>query len=269
MIELRSIAFSGSENQNVAINHFLNKEGAIILRNVITESEALALKSALQMALKEDLEHYGDSYLFKGMVHALMGRGQPFTDLIEKKDLLSVFRAILGHGCIIHAYNSSSMPPNQTNYSRAIHVDCPRLIPGYITNLGITIALDPFTSKNGAMEIAPSLFNEFHSPSEEKFNAEKVILDNLNVGDAILFNARCWHRGGLNTTDQWRHAITMNICRVFMKQQFDFPELLGDDKIRKLSDSAKQFIGYYSRVPKNMGEFLLPPEKRLYRSGQE
>ena len=44
--------------------------------------------------------------------------------------------AVLGPGCIVYAYTSSSMPPHRSNYSGRIHVDSPRVIPGYMTNLG-------------------------------------------------------------------------------------------------------------------------------------
>jgi ectoine hydroxylase-related dioxygenase (phytanoyl-CoA dioxygenase family) len=269
MRTIQSIELSGNHPEPFqSIKKIIESEGAVILRNLITKEDAAALKAALIQALDEDIAKYGESYLFKGMVHALMNRGQDFIKLVANPVIQNLFKPILGHGCIIHAYNSSSMPPGLTNYSRSIHVDCPRLIPGYITNMGLTIALDAFTADNGAMEIAPHLFNLPDAPDEDLFNAEKVVLDNLEIGDAILFNARCWHRGGVNNTDKWRHAVTMNICRSYMRQQFDYPALL-QDKDSILSESAKQFLGYFVRIPKNMDEFLLPPDKRLYRPGQE
>lgn len=269
MNKIQSVEMS-VDNQELykQIKGIVEKEGAVVIRKLIQKEEAESLKKALVRSLEEDNETYGSTYLFKGMVHALMNRGEEFIRLIEKTEIQNLFKPILGHGCIIHAYNSSSMPPKLTNYSRSIHVDCPRLIPGYITNVGLTIALDRFTPNNGAMEIAPHLFNMANPPSEELFNTEKIILDDLEVGDAILFNARCWHRGGINNTDQWRHAVTMNICRAYMRQQFDFPALLKD-KEESLSENAKQFLGYYVRMPKNMDEFLLPAELRLYKPGQE
>lgn len=269
MRTLKSIQIiQNNPQQFLDIKDIIENEGAVILRNIITVVQAEELKNALLLVLKEDDKNFGDNYIFKGMVHALMNRGKVFIDLIENKELLGIFRAILGHGCIIHAYNSSSMPPNHTNFSRSIHVDCPRLVPNYITNMGITIALDDFTSENGAMEITPHLFNQSVAPDVTTFDKEKVVLDNLKIGDAILFNARCWHRGGINKTDKWRHAVTMNICRAYMRQQFDFPAMMHD-KTNQLSENAKQFIGFNVRMPKNMEQFLLPADKRLYKPGQE
>lgn len=266
---IKEIQFSGYSTPYNLIAEIIQKEGAVILRDLVATSEAEELKSALIQSLEEDQNRFGDEYIFKGMVHALISRGMPFVDLIEREDLINVFRTILGHGCILHGYNSSSMPPQKSNYSRSIHVDCPRFIPGYITNLGITIALVPFTETNGAMEITPHLFNLKDMPDEDTFNREKIILNNLNTGDAILFNARCWHRGGQNLTAEWRHAVSMNVCRAFMRQQFDFPAMVGEKIIETLSESAKQFLGYFVRMPQSLEQFLLPAEKRLYRPNQE
>lgn len=266
---IKSIDITDNFDQYSQIGSLIENEGAVILRNLISNQDALELRNDLEICLDEDNQKYGESYVFKGMVHALMNRKQSFIDLIADQRIQDIFKVILGQGAIIHAYNSSSMPPNETNFSRSIHVDCPRIIPNYITNLGLTIALDPFTSTNGAMQIWTKSFNMQFAPSEQDFNANKIDLDNLEIGDAILFNARCWHRGGLNVTNQWRHAVTLNVCRAYMRQQFDYPELLGEEKIKLLPENVKQFIGYYVRAPYNMSEFLAPAEKRKYKPGQE
>lgn len=254
-------------NSNIAEE--ISNNGAVIIRNLIPKEDAVLLKSALENCIKEDEENLGRDYLFFGMIHALMNRDQCFLDLLENKTILQIMRTILGHGCIIHGYNSSSMPPTGTNFSRDIHVDCPRLVPNYITNVGLTIACTEFSDQNGAMEIMPKSFCHKDAPKESTFSDEKVVLNNLSLGDAVLFNARCWHRGGNNKTNEWRHAVTMNVCRAYMRQQFDFPKMLGYDKTKMYSNDLRQILGYNVRMPSSMEEFLYPAEKRLYQPGQE
>jgi len=247
----------------------IQTKGAIIIQNIIPKDSIQELKDALIKCLDEDAEKWGESYIFFGMVHALMSRNKTFRDLIEREALLKIIRGVLGHGAIIHAYNSSSMPPNKTNFSRSIHVDCPRLIPNYITNLGMTLALDPFTNENGAMEIYPSSFVLHEPPNETDFISNCTKLNDIDAGDALFFNARCWHRGGINTTEKWRHSVTMNCCRAFMRQQFYFPEMFTEAESSNFSEDLKQMLGYHVRMPKNMEDFLLPAPKRLYKPGQE
>ncbi|HEX7719339.1 MAG TPA: hypothetical protein VF389_06005, partial [Woeseiaceae bacterium] len=82
-------------------------------------------------------------------------------------------------------------------------------------------------------------------------------------------NSRCWHQSGVNTTDRWRHAVTLNICRPFMRQQFDFPRMLTEEQVADLDKDVKRFLGYHVRMPVSLEEFLAPPDERPYRPGQE
>jgi ectoine hydroxylase-related dioxygenase (phytanoyl-CoA dioxygenase family) len=175
---------------------------------------------------------------------------------------------LLGHGCIVHAFNSSSVPPGGTHYARDIHVDAPRWVEGYMTNAGCIMALDPFTAATGAMEVQPSGFRSPDRPSLKTFEATCARVE-LAPGDALFFNARCWHRSGANQTAQWRHAVTVNVCRAFMRQQFDFPRLLEAQGITVEDEALRQFLGWHVRMPTSMDELLAPPDERPYRPGQE
>jgi ectoine hydroxylase-related dioxygenase (phytanoyl-CoA dioxygenase family) len=202
------------------------------------------------------------------MVHALVVRHPVFLEFIALAPLRAVMQRLLGHGCIVHAYNSSSVPPGDTNYARDIHVDSPRWVANYMTNAGCILALDPFTEASGAMEILADGFRSPDRPGPELFEAA-CARPELAPGDALLFNARSWHRAGVNQTSQWRHGVTVNVCRAFMRQQFDFPRLLEAHGAVPKDEDARQFLGWHVRMPASLEEFLLPADRRLYRSGQE
>jgi ectoine hydroxylase-related dioxygenase (phytanoyl-CoA dioxygenase family) len=266
MIEVRAADLA--QSTDAELGDFIRKNGAFVLRGVIDADTVKSLKETLSRALDEDEARHGREYKFSGMVHALMIRGQAFLDLLGNPAIRRIGKTVLGQGCILHAYNSSSMPPGASNYSRTIHVDSPRLIPNYVTNIGVTLALDPFNAETGGMEVMPLSFDFGEAPDEIAFQkgAEQPL---LAPGDAILFNARCWHRGGMNRTQNWRHAVSMNVCRSYMRQQFDFPRMLDQLNINGLDEDRRQFLGYYVRQPSSMADFLLPAEQRLYRAGQE
>ncbi len=251
------------------INNLINQKGVIIIRNVFEVELINELRKNLQECIDEDEIKYSKEYIFYGMVHALMIRRKCFQNVLNDSLVMNIMRNILGHGAIVHAFNSSSLPPFSTNFAGKIHVDSPRLIPGYITNVVMTIALDDFTNENGAMEIWPSSFNQYIAPTDKEFEKNRIILDTLKAGDLVLFNARCWHKGGVNTTEKWRHAIAITGCRSYMRQQFDFPSMFKKEDELLFSDSFKQFLGYHVRTPKKIEEFLLPPNERLYKMGQE
>jgi ectoine hydroxylase-related dioxygenase (phytanoyl-CoA dioxygenase family) len=104
-------------------------------------------------------------------------------------------------------------------------------------------------------------------PSAEEFfaHAERTY---PKAGDAVIFNARIWHLGGKNETDRFRHAITMNVCRSYMRQRFDYPRMVPDSLVQTLGDVGKRFLGFNVRMPTCMSEYYLPENQRLYKSGQ-
>ena len=176
---------------------------------------------------------------------------------------------LLGDSYIIYAFQSSSLPPGGTNYARRIHCDSPRLIPNYITNVGLIITLDDYNDDTGPIEFLPLSHHYKNPPTSEFFDKNKVVLK-CKKGSVILFNARCYHREGINKANIYRHSLTTNFCRCYMKQRIDFVRMAqASGLILDLTDSQRKLIGYNSRIPTSMDEFFLPPQKRLYQSGQE
>ena len=161
-----------------------------------------------------------------------------------------------------------SMPPGKTNYSRRIHRDCPRAIPGYLTNLGATILLDDFTASNGATWYLPGSHRQSTPPSKEDFerSAKRLIAPR---GSVFFFDALLWHAGGDNRTDQWRHALTINMCRPFMKQRIDLPRAMEGMDLSGVPERALQKLGFLAQVPASREEYYAPPGKRKYRQAVE
>jgi ectoine hydroxylase-related dioxygenase (phytanoyl-CoA dioxygenase family) len=246
----------------------IRERGFAIVPDALTADECVVMRALLQKCIDEDLAQWaGKSYPDAWMVHNLMMRGVPFAKVLENPTMHAYFDQLLGDTCIVYAYTSSSMPPGGTNYSRRIHVDCPRLIPNYITNAGVMFALDDFTPDNGATYFLPCSQNRETPPTEEEFNAgaERAY---PKRGDAVVVNARTWHRGGVNRTSEPRHAITMNVCRSYMRQRFDYPRLVTPDVLALLGEVGRRFLGFNVRVPTSLEEYYLPEDQRLYKAGQ-
>ncbi|MGH7178923.1 MAG: phytanoyl-CoA dioxygenase family protein, partial [Tepidisphaeraceae bacterium] len=193
--------------------------------------------------------------------------GLPFASLMENPVLQAHLSELLGDTCIVYAYTSSSMPPSGKNYSSRIHVDCPRLIPGYITNVGVMLALDDYTAENGATYFLPGSHTRADVPGEKEFfaNAERAY---PKAGGAVIFNARTFHMGAPNSTPKPRHAITMNVCRSYMRQRFDYPKMVPESVLSQLGPVGRRFLGFNVRMPTTLEEYYVPEEKRLYKSNQ-
>src|SRR3989338_3884182 len=179
----------------------INTQGYSIVENILTGEFVQRTKAELVIAIEKEVQyHDGGNYSDYGMVLLCSLYGGAFVEIFDNPKVMEPFNLILGEGSIVYAYTSSSMPPKSNNYSSRIHIDCPRIIPGYITNMGATILLDDFIEENGATWFLPYSQNMEEEPSEEYFfqHAKRLI---AKAGTVWFFNARIWHVGGYNKTD--------------------------------------------------------------------
>ncbi len=247
----------------------IEQRGFTLVSGVVDAAEIAALRTELVRAVAEDLARWGGNphYHDAHMVMNLMTRGDAFLRLLENPVIHAYASAILGPTCILFAYTSSSMPPGGTNFSRRVHVDAPRWIPGYPTNAGFTLALDDFSEENGAMSVLPESHLSPATPDDATFDAHAVTVLPRS-GDMIVFNARTFHRGGVNRTARARHAVTMNVCRAYMRQQFDYPRLVAPDVVERLGPAGRRFLGFDVRMPSSLAEYYVAEDERLYQAGQ-
>ena len=244
-------------------------DGCVVIPGVLSPEYVARAKLDLGTAIEREAEyHGGTAYTDYGMVLVCSIYGGAFLELFDQPKLLVPFDTVLGPGNIVYAYTSSSMPPGKTNYSRRIHRDCPRLIPGYPTNVGATILLDDFTEENGATWYLPGSHRRETAPSDAEFarDAKRLVAP---AGTVFFFDALLWHAGGENRTSSWRHALTLNMCRPFMKQRLDLPRMMADMDLSGVSNVALQKLGFLAQVPASLDEYYAPPEQRKYRQSVE
>jgi ectoine hydroxylase-related dioxygenase (phytanoyl-CoA dioxygenase family) len=247
----------------------INNQGYSIVRNALPNQFVELAKMELIKAIESEVDyHKTKEYSDYGMVLLCSRYHRIFCDIFDIDLVREPFNAILGEGCIVYAYTSSSMPPNLTNYSCRIHTDCPRIIPGYVTNIGATILLDDFTESNGATYFLPYSQGQSIEPNPEYFyqNSFRLI---EKAGSICFFNARLWHSGGRNLTSQWRHALTINMCRPWMKQRIDIPRAMSNTDISTISSVAKQKLGFFAQVPSSYQEYYSPIENRKFKQKVE
>jgi hypothetical protein len=225
---------------------------------------AWALKSHIDRPTSFDVERaVQDKY----HIHDLLSQDITFARLLEDPNLDSLLAPHLGEHWVMYAFTSSSLPPFGANYGSRIHVDSPRLIPGYPTNMGVIWALTEFTASNGGTQLLPGSHHSETKPSDDFFERHSITLE-CPRGSMIIFNARVYHRAGNNETSVFRHSLTMNACRSYMKQRMDWVRFIPREISGELSERARRIIGFDTRVPTNLEEFFVPDESRLYKPNQ-
>ncbi|MEZ5224997.1 MAG: hypothetical protein R2743_26135 [Ilumatobacteraceae bacterium] len=62
--------------------------------------------------------------------------------------------------------------------------------------------------------------------------------------------------------------MTINACRSYMRQRFDYPRMIGPEIASSLSPVLRRLLGYDVRVPTSLEEYYLPEDQRLYKANQ-
>ena len=250
-------------NENDFLKEF-NERGFVIVDNVLSDDYIKRATEELEDALKKEVEFVGTSdYKFYGYVLSNAKYGGAFLEVFDNENIMNPVNWIMGEHSIIYSYTSSSMPPHKGNDASHIHVDCPIFLENYILRMGVLLPLVDFTEDNGASYYLAGSQVEEAMPDEERFykDAQRLI---MKAGQCCFFNTRVWHAGGVNKTDNWRHALTINICRPWMKQYIDTPRLLKETDLSNASEKAMQKLGFYSQPPTSYDEYYDKSRKRLF-----
>lgn len=202
-----------------------------------------------------------------GSVHHLVGLGDSFLELLEKLPLWPYIQSYFGGNFILNSLGGIINKPAGRTYASNVHRDVRTFYRDKPLMLNMLIMLDTFTEQNGATYLGSGSHLIEEKPSDEAFfaTADRAIGP---VGSIILFNSNLWHAAGTNSTDRLRRCITPTFTRPFVKQQCDYPRVLGYEYADKLSEEMKQILGYNARVPASLDEWYQPPEKRMCKPGQ-
>lgn len=232
-----------------------NEYGYVIVEDVYSKDFVTSIIPELETAIeKESQAYHSKDHKDYGMLLACPIYGGRFLTVLENQDFFKPFNWVLGETSIIWVYTSSSLAPDKGNHASQIHVDRPFFIPNFNEGIGSLILLNDFTEENGATFFLPKSQLKADKPDPLEFykNAERLIAPK---GSVFYFNLRMWHAGGINNSNQWRHALGIGGIRPYYKQRIDLPRIMKKEDIDQLSDQAKQKLGCFAQPPTSLQEY--------------
>lgn len=250
-------------------SYLVKSRGFSLIENFMPGELCELLRSKLERAIEQYNPRVSSqrSFLDRYHIHDLMNQDMIFCSMLEDVRLQQLLSPLIDEYWIMYAFTSSSLPPNEENFGSRLHNDCPRFSPGYIFNIGLIWLLDDFYPENGSTFVLPGSHHLQEAPSEELFDRNCMQLE-AKKGTLLIFNAGLFHRAGLNSTNEWRHALTLNACRSFMKQRMDWVRFIQSEFTNQLNEQARRILGFDTRLPTTMEELFLPEEDRLYKAKQ-
>ncbi|MGH9872616.1 MAG: phytanoyl-CoA dioxygenase family protein [Pyrinomonadaceae bacterium] len=203
----------------------------------------------------------------EGTAHHLLADGKSFVELLKRAYLDEYLKSYFEGNYILNAFGGNLNLKKHFTYASNVHRDVRTYTREIKFLLNIIIMLDDFTLENGATYLLGGSHLKQEKPSDEKFfsTADRAVGRN---GSIVFWDSNIWHAAGENKTDLPRRSLSLIYSKPFMKQQFDYPRVVGYENAEAFSEEFRQIVGYNARVPSSLEEWYQPPEKRFYKKDQ-
>jgi ectoine hydroxylase-related dioxygenase (phytanoyl-CoA dioxygenase family) len=126
---------------------------------------------------------------------------------------------------------------------------------------------EPMKEAECCLQLVPGSHRRTSRPSDE-YLAWACRGIACPAGSLVVMDARLWHRER-PSDPQTRQCLVHNLfVPHWVKPFFDYPRLVGKERMETLSERVQTYLGWFSRPPRSLAEFALPPGHRTYREGQ-
>lgn len=231
---------------------FLDREGYLPLRDVLTLEEAGRLAARVDAILAEEGDAAGRELHASPMIkHPTEAGAARLSDLVNKDPafevcfthprVLAAIAHVLGGPFKLSSLNSRASLPGHG--LQALHADWPRATaPGDYYVCNSIWLLDDFTPENGATRLVPGTHRSGRVPEEDLADPQAAHPDEIQLlaprGTVVIFNSHTWHGGTRNRTDVPRRAIHAYFCRRDQVQQIDQQRYIRPETLARLSPAA-------------------------------
>jgi ectoine hydroxylase-related dioxygenase (phytanoyl-CoA dioxygenase family) len=256
--------------------HSIRCDGYAIVEDVLPRAWLERTREAMYRVHECILADVGAQRLERagelGVLRLMLRYDGHFYSLLELEEVLAVVDASLSSTAILHLQNGLILPPCgerragerfQTTFQR----DFPRYLGGYVASLNTLIAIDDFTTTNGATLLVPGSHQRSLAPDHEEMEATAVPAV-CPAGSMIAFDSTLWHAAGVNRSGRDRLAINQQFTRSFIQPQVDYVRALGDEIVLRREPRTQQLLGWYTQAVTSLDEFYRSAGERLYRGGQ-
>jgi len=247
-------------------------QGYAIFERVVPEVDLPALRADIERACRDCQAMQQAAGLGEGMAgaahHAVGGAGA-LDHFLYQHHLDPYISAYFGGAAyILNSYGALiNFPNGASHYAHGhnFHRDVRTYSGDFKLMLNMLVMVDEFTELNGATKVVPGSHTVEARPSDAELEARAVRATGP-AGSIVLFDSNLWHSAAPNLSQRARVALTPTFTRAFVKQQLDYPRMLGEDFPK--TDKMRQLLGYRARVPANLAEWYQPAERRMYYKDQ-
>ena len=216
------------EVQTAAVVEALRHDGAVIIRNQISDEVADQIRAELRP--QWDAQGKNDESDFNGYktlrASGVLRWSPTSVDVVAHPRVLEVCDDILLEFCInyrIGSLTAIEILPGET--AQVLHTDdgvYPVRLPGMQLQISAMWALDDFTEENGATRVVPGSnrvtdVHRYHT-ADDRF-ADDVAQAVMPKGSVLFYLGSTWHGGGANKTDKSRAGLINTYSLGWLRQE--------------------------------------------------
>lgn len=223
-----SIALTTSERESrrlgeatlASVVEAIKQDGYVVLEQVVAHDHLDVLKERMDADSEELLgaEKWGGAGRQKGHLQ----QGPPpfapflFDDILVNPFAIQISREMLGEGFYCSFYNGNTNTPGSTTqplHGDGIHLWGEQASPHPTTQLIVNVWPQDASAENGATQIWPGSHLDMRDVTEtteaDRRSFAPPIQASTKKGDLLIRDARLWHRGVPNPSEEKRQMIAV------------------------------------------------------------
>ena len=250
----------------------VRKHGYGEITDVLDPDERARLRLSCDSVRKRIIEDIGEEKMEAAEergdreIRLSLAYDDTFIELLFRRELIAVVDALLSPTAVLRFQNVEIKPPGDSSpvppKNLAFHRNTPRCFPGHLLSLDLLYALT-----ETSFFLVPGTHQSNETPTEAALE-DSGMSWSVKPGSLFVLDSTLWHRGERNDGDQTWYSIESQFTPSFVKPHFDYPRVLGSEKIEALPERAQAMLGWHTRIPTSLHEFYVDPEERLYRPNQ-
>jgi ectoine hydroxylase-related dioxygenase (phytanoyl-CoA dioxygenase family) len=241
------IAIMASPEQLANWKVAFEQNGYVVVPEIVCREEVANLTAALLRLEAEKGFGYAKTS-FEGhktvRINNLLVHDPLFWAVPLQADVLALAEALLDKDLLLSSLCSLTLGPGQE--AQPLHEDTQQIpLPRPRAPLAVNAlwALSDFTEENGATHIVPGSHKASSSPPYGADDIETVQAT-MKAGSVMLFDSALWHKGGANTTDARRFALSCYYCAGWMRQQENLQLGVPRDVAARFPKRLQELCGY-------------------------
>jgi ectoine hydroxylase-related dioxygenase (phytanoyl-CoA dioxygenase family) len=240
----------------------IRRDGFAIVEDVLSPALLDRTREAMYGVHERVLAELGRQRLERagelGVMRLMLRYDGHFYSLLELDEVLDVVDTCLSSAAILHLQSGLIVPSCGGNGAAAqgptrFERTFPRYLDGYVASVNTFLAIDEFTSPDGAMLLVPGSHQRPQPPDRMEIDAAVAAL--CPAGSMLVFDSTLWHAAAVNRSGRDRLAINQQFTRPFITPQIDYVRALGDEMVLRREPRTQQLLGWYTRVATSLEEY--------------